>query len=146
MLRLNHPNVVRACEVPEEMNFLVNNVPLLAMEYCSGGDLRKLLNKPENCCGLKESQILSLLSDIGSGIQYLHKNRIIHRDLKPENIVLQDEGGKVSQVVSVFPLSFLEAVTLNWTENSTENLLKALTLLVKLCHGLCPEFPFWLSS
>lgn len=53
----------------------------------------------------------------GSGIQYLHENRIIHRDLKPENIVLQDEGGKVSQVVSVFPLSFLEAVTLDWTED-----------------------------
>ncbi|KAI1231589.1 hypothetical protein IHE44_0007661 [Lamprotornis superbus] len=95
MKKLNHPNVVRACEVPEEMNFLVNDVPLLAMEYCSGGDLRKLLNKPENCCGLKESQILSLLSDIGSGIQYLHENRIIHRDLKPENIVLQDESGKI---------------------------------------------------
>uniref|UniRef100_A0A8C9FQN9 Inhibitor of nuclear factor kappa-B kinase subunit alpha n=1 Tax=Pavo cristatus TaxID=9049 RepID=A0A8C9FQN9_PAVCR len=95
MKKLNHPNIVRACEVPEEMNFLVNDVPLLAMEYCSGGDLRKLLNKPENCCGLKESQILSLLSDIGSGIQYLHENRIIHRDLKPENIVLQDEAGKI---------------------------------------------------
>ncbi|XP_036591627.1 inhibitor of nuclear factor kappa-B kinase subunit alpha isoform X3 [Trichosurus vulpecula] len=77
------------------MNFLINDVPLLAMEYCSGGDLRKLLNKPENCCGLKESQVLSLLSDIGSGIQYLHENRIIHRDLKPENIVLQDVGGKI---------------------------------------------------
>ncbi|XP_068927391.1 inhibitor of nuclear factor kappa-B kinase subunit alpha isoform X3 [Petaurus breviceps papuanus] len=77
------------------MNFLINDVPLLAMEYCSGGDLRKLLNKPENCCGLKESQVLSLLSDIGSGIQYLHENRIIHRDLKPENVVLQDVGGKI---------------------------------------------------
>nr|XP_056705350.1 inhibitor of nuclear factor kappa-B kinase subunit alpha [Euleptes europaea] len=95
MKKLNHPSVVKACDVPEEMNFLVNDVPLLAMEYCSGGDLRKLLNKPENCCGLKESQILSVLSDIGSGIQYLHENRIIHRDLKPENIVLQDEKGKV---------------------------------------------------
>lgn len=82
----------------------------------------------------------------GSGIQYLHENRIIHRDLKPENIVLQDEGGKVSQVVSVFSLSFLEIVTLNWTENSTVHLLKALTLLLKLCHGLFPEFLFWLSS
>ncbi|XP_028936882.1 inhibitor of nuclear factor kappa-B kinase subunit alpha [Ornithorhynchus anatinus] len=95
MKKLNHPNVVTACDVPEEMNFLVNDVPLLAMEYCSGGDLRKLLNKTENCCGLKESQILSLLSDIGSGIQYLHENRIIHRDLKPENIVLQNVDGKV---------------------------------------------------
>ena len=24
-----------------------------------------MLNKPENCCGLKESEVLSLLSDIG---------------------------------------------------------------------------------
>ncbi|XP_036591626.1 inhibitor of nuclear factor kappa-B kinase subunit alpha isoform X2 [Trichosurus vulpecula] len=95
MKKLNHPSVVKACDVPEQMNFLINDVPLLAMEYCSGGDLRKLLNKPENCCGLKESQVLSLLSDIGSGIQYLHENRIIHRDLKPENIVLQDVGGKI---------------------------------------------------
>lgn len=82
----------------------------------------------------------------GSGIQYLHENRIIHRDLKPENIVLQDEGGKVSQVVSVLPLSFLEAVTLKCTDNSTVHSLKALTLLLKLCHGLSPEFPFWFSS
>uniref|UniRef100_A0A2I3FX77 Inhibitor of nuclear factor kappa-B kinase subunit alpha n=1 Tax=Nomascus leucogenys TaxID=61853 RepID=A0A2I3FX77_NOMLE len=95
MKKLNHANVVKACDVPEELNILIHDVPLLAMEYCSGGDLRKLLNKPENCCGLKESQILSLLSDIGSGIRYLHENKIIHRDLKPENIVLQDVGGKI---------------------------------------------------
>ncbi|KAB1271002.1 Inhibitor of nuclear factor kappa-B kinase subunit alpha [Camelus dromedarius] len=98
MKKLNHANVVKACDVPEELNFLINDVPLLAMEYCSGGDLRKLLNKPENCCGLKESQILSLLSDIGSGIRYLHVNKIIHRDLKPENIVLQDVGGKAPEL------------------------------------------------
>ncbi|XP_039629534.1 inhibitor of nuclear factor kappa-B kinase subunit alpha [Polypterus senegalus] len=96
MKKLNHPNVVTAREVPEEMkNISFNDLPLLAMEYCSKGDLRKLLNKPENCCGLKESEVLSLLSDVGSGIQYLHENRIIHRDLKPENIVLQDINGKL---------------------------------------------------
>ncbi|XP_053306966.1 inhibitor of nuclear factor kappa-B kinase subunit alpha [Spea bombifrons] len=94
MKRLNHPNVVKACDVPPEMDFLVNDVPHLAMEYCAGGDLRKLLNKPENCCGLKESQVLNLISDIGSGIQYLHENRIIHRDLKPENVVLMESNGK----------------------------------------------------
>ncbi|XP_034537556.1 inhibitor of nuclear factor kappa-B kinase subunit alpha-like isoform X2 [Notolabrus celidotus] len=55
----------------------------------------KVLSKPENCCGLKESEVLSLLSDIGCGIQYLHENKIIHRDLKPENIVLQETGGKL---------------------------------------------------
>ncbi|KAG8008775.1 Inhibitor of nuclear factor kappa-B kinase subunit alpha, partial [Nibea albiflora] len=113
---LNHINVVTARDVPEEMfDISLNGLPLLAMEYCSRGDLRKILSKPENCCGLKESEVLSLLNDVarslscvllescnsvqpsasGSGIQYLHENKIIHRDLKPENIVLQDINGKV---------------------------------------------------
>uniref|UniRef100_A0A8D0A198 Inhibitor of nuclear factor kappa-B kinase subunit alpha n=1 Tax=Sander lucioperca TaxID=283035 RepID=A0A8D0A198_SANLU len=96
MKKLNHVNVVQAREVPEELSSIaLNDLPLLAMEYCSRGDLRKVLNKPENCCGLKESEVLALLSDIGSGIQYLHENKIIHRDLKPENIVLQEVGGKL---------------------------------------------------
>uniref|UniRef100_A0AAY4AKB6 Inhibitor of nuclear factor kappa-B kinase subunit alpha n=1 Tax=Denticeps clupeoides TaxID=299321 RepID=A0AAY4AKB6_9TELE len=96
MKKLNHPNVVTAREVPEEMKRIaLNDLPLLGMEYCSRGDLRKMLSKPENCCGLRESEVLSLLNDVGSGIQYLHKNKIIHRDLKPENIVLQDVGGKL---------------------------------------------------
>lgn len=89
-----------------------------------------MLSKPENCCGLKESEVLSLINDVGmsrvsllrsdlrlsalsrskmgcfpapgSGIQYLHKNKIIHRDLKPENIVLQDISGKVNCHFVVF--------------------------------------------
>ena len=43
-LRLNHVNVVAAREVPEGMQKMVaiNDLPLLAMEYCQGGDLRKV--------------------------------------------------------------------------------------------------------
>uniref|UniRef100_A0A672NM18 Inhibitor of nuclear factor kappa-B kinase subunit alpha n=1 Tax=Sinocyclocheilus grahami TaxID=75366 RepID=A0A672NM18_SINGR len=96
MKKMKHLNVVTAKDVPEEMmHIALNDLPLLAMEYCSKGDLRKLLSKPENCCGLKESEVLALLNDVGSGIQYLHENKIIHRDLKPENIVLQDINGKL---------------------------------------------------
>lgn len=44
LLRLEHVNVVAAREVPKEMHKLVgtNDLPLLAMEYCQGGDLRKV--------------------------------------------------------------------------------------------------------
>lgn len=42
-LRLNHINVVTARDVPEEMKHIaLNDLPLLAMEYCSRGDLRKV--------------------------------------------------------------------------------------------------------
>uniref|UniRef100_A0A7N6BKS3 IkappaB kinase n=1 Tax=Anabas testudineus TaxID=64144 RepID=A0A7N6BKS3_ANATE len=91
MKRLNHVNVVAAREVPEGMQKTVatNDLPLLAMEYCQGGDLRKYLNLLENCCGMREGSVLILLRDISSALTYLHNKRIIHRDLKPENIVLQ---------------------------------------------------------
>ncbi|XP_074495400.1 inhibitor of nuclear factor kappa-B kinase subunit beta [Sebastes fasciatus] len=91
MKRLDHVNVVAAREVPEGMQKMVatNDLPLLAMEYCQGGDLRRHLNLHENCCGMREGSVLILLCDISSALTYLHKKRIIHRDLKPENIVLQ---------------------------------------------------------
>ncbi|XP_063051510.1 inhibitor of nuclear factor kappa-B kinase subunit beta [Engraulis encrasicolus] len=90
MKRLNHPNVVAAKDVPAVLEHLsTNDIPLLAMEFCQGGDLRKYLNLLDNCCGMREGSILILLRDISSALMYLHKKRIIHRDLKPENIVLQ---------------------------------------------------------
>ncbi|XP_029017358.1 inhibitor of nuclear factor kappa-B kinase subunit beta isoform X2 [Betta splendens] len=91
MKRLNHVNVVAAREVPEGMEkpMSTNDLPLLAMEYCEGGDLRKCLNQLDNCCGMREGSVLILLRDISSALTYLHNKRIIHRDLKPENIVLQ---------------------------------------------------------
>ncbi|KAL1139041.1 hypothetical protein AAG570_009102 [Ranatra chinensis] len=90
MRRLAHPNVVEALALPEDLVKLESNLPILCMEYCKKGDLRKVLNLPENCSGLQEPEIRNLLRDVKSAIEFLHKNKIIHRDLKPENIVLQE--------------------------------------------------------
>ena len=43
MLRLDHPNVVRGIELPDELKCLVTgDLPVLAMEYCQLGDLRRV--------------------------------------------------------------------------------------------------------
>ena len=55
-----------------------------------------MLNRPENCCGLKEVEIRACLRDMTEAVAYLHTLRIIHRDLKPENIVLQNNDGQAS--------------------------------------------------
>lgn len=59
------------------------------MEYCNGGDLRQVLNKPVNCCGIPENDVLDILRDISSAVVYLHSTKVVHRDIKPENIVIQ---------------------------------------------------------
>lgn len=95
MKRLDHPNLVSAREVPPPLDVRDDELPLLAMEFCSGGDLRKVLNSPESCCGLKEKTVLRIASDIAAAVDFLHGHRIIHRDLKPENIVISHVNNKV---------------------------------------------------
>lgn len=88
MKRLIHPNIVKTMHVPFKLDE-DKNMPALCMEYCTMGDLRKVLNKGENCCGIKETDTLKIMSDILSAVKYLHLHNITHRDLKPENVVLQ---------------------------------------------------------
>lgn len=88
-----NPNIVGTKELPPEFvtgleRANPSGLPILCMEYCSGGDLRQVLNKPESCAGLKEQQIRQILSDVCNAMQFLHQNKITHRDLKPENIVM----------------------------------------------------------
>ena len=43
MLRLEHPNVVAAMKLPAVLLRRDDELPPMAMEYCSGGDLRKVI-------------------------------------------------------------------------------------------------------
>lgn len=76
-----------------------SNLPLLPMEYCSEGNLRTVLLKPENYCGLKEISVKNILSDIMNAISYLHVLNITHRDIKPENIVLQKCNDRKEKII-----------------------------------------------
>ena len=67
-------------------------------EFCSGGDLHQVLNKPINCCGLSEKTILDILHDISGALAYLHSLKVVHRDLKPENVVIQIKDNKVGSI------------------------------------------------
>ena len=42
MKRLDHTNLVSAKDVPAPLDVSDDELPLLAMEFCSGGDLRKV--------------------------------------------------------------------------------------------------------
>lgn len=93
--KLDHPNVIKGLPLPKAFAQLNSPLPFLAMEYCTGGNLRHVLQKRENCCGLPERDVRRVLSDVSSGLLYLHTNHVVHRDLKPENVVLQEKDGRV---------------------------------------------------
>ncbi|PBC25360.1 Inhibitor of nuclear factor kappa-B kinase subunit beta [Apis cerana cerana] len=96
MKRLKHPNIVKGFDLPFKHPDDKKDLPILCMEFCRKGDLRSLLKKVENCCGVSEKEAINVMKDISSAIEYLHSNNITHRDLKPENIVVQDERNIIS--------------------------------------------------
>ncbi|KAF6036279.1 IKBKB [Bugula neritina] len=97
MSRINHDNIVRALPTPAQFIPQANEPPALIMEYCSGGDLRNLLTKTP--CGMKESSLRWLVSNIAKGVEHLHSLKITHRDLKPENIVIARKGPREGDVL-----------------------------------------------
>lgn len=99
---IKNDNIVTAVKVepasflPELSRITKNKLPVLCLEYCEGGDLRRALDSSENtCCGFKESEVRSILKALRNSISYLHTLKITHRDLKPENIVLKQEGNRI---------------------------------------------------
>nr|QKE45424.1 inhibitor of nuclear factor kappa B kinase subunit beta [Holothuria leucospilota] len=103
MKTLKHPNIVRAFEVPEQLQDSSNQLPVLAMEYCEGGDLRRVFSRPESSYGFSQLSVITILSQIADGLFYLHERDVIHRDLKPENIVLKPmpDGSIVYKIIDL---------------------------------------------
>jgi hypothetical protein len=81
--RLQHPNIVQIYEVGE-----LKGLPFLALEFCAGGSLDKLLEDRS----LSFPEVASLVEVLAKGMHAAHQRRIVHRDLKPANILFTADG------------------------------------------------------
>eukprot|EP00930_Biecheleria_cincta_P014309 TRINITY_DN1236_c0_g1_i1.p1 TRINITY_DN1236_c0_g1~~TRINITY_DN1236_c0_g1_i1.p1 ORF type:complete len:296 (-),score=66.86 TRINITY_DN1236_c0_g1_i1:52-939(-) len=81
---LQHPNIVRLCDVIHTERKLT-----LVFEYLDQ-DLKKLLDHCDG--GLDSATTKSFLYQLLRGIAYCHQHRVLHRDLKPQNLLINREG------------------------------------------------------
>jgi len=81
---LQHPNIVRLCDVLHTERKLT-----LVFEYLDQ-DLKKLMDMCEG--GLDAGSTKSFLYQLLKGIAYCHQHRVLHRDLKPQNLLINREG------------------------------------------------------
>jgi tRNA A-37 threonylcarbamoyl transferase component Bud32 len=82
--RLNHPNIVKVYDIEE-----LYRTVFIIMEYLEGfslGHMLEYMPKPSL------PQILDVLLQICSGLEYAHKKGIIHQDIKPDNVFIQPDG------------------------------------------------------
>ncbi len=86
--RLSHARIVGIYQFGQ-----VDNLYYIAMEYIEGRNLREILKgyaKQDKFMPLPDA--ISALKDIGSALDYAHRQSIIHRDIKPSNIIVNTEG------------------------------------------------------
>ncbi len=79
--QLSHPNIVTLYDIGETEN----RIPFLAMEYVDGETVDEMLTRGDR---LRPEQVVGLVSQMASAIDYAHSKGVIHRDIKPSNIII----------------------------------------------------------
>ncbi len=82
LVKLNHPNVVRAIRF-----FRENNTAYLVQEFLQGHDMEDWLTSRKRT--LDQDAIDRLLGPILSAMEEVHNSNILHRDIKPANIFIR---------------------------------------------------------
>lgn len=80
----SHPHIVQMFNVLKTSSHIY-----LVLEYCSGGDLQKLI-RSRNSGRLTERVARRLMRDLCKGLQFLHSKDVIHRDIKPQKPVAHE--------------------------------------------------------
>ena len=79
VLQLNHPNIVDVFDIHKE-----DRTFWIFMEICEFGDLNALFGRHE----VGHEHISDIMTQLMSGLKYLHERNVIHRDIKPANVLI----------------------------------------------------------
>lgn len=95
---LEHPNIVAIFDIARE-----DDLHYIVMEYVPGRQTVQDYCSVENLLSLRE--IIAILCQCATALDYAHKQGVIHRDIKPRNILLTDgKDVKISDFgIAVFP-------------------------------------------
>ncbi|HEX3051098.1 MAG TPA: protein kinase [Aggregatilineaceae bacterium] len=87
---LRHPNIVGIYQFGRS-----EGIYYMAQVFLEGQDLRTLLkNYADQKQRMSITEILRIVGDIASALDYAHEQGVIHRDVKPSNIMLERRTGR----------------------------------------------------
>ncbi len=90
LMDLNHTHLLKASHFD-----VYEGSPYLVMPYCPGNAISRIGKVTEN-------DIAIFISQIASGLAYLHSKSIVHQDIKPNNVLINSEN---EYVLSDFGIS-----------------------------------------
>ncbi|MDX1614063.1 MAG: protein kinase [Candidatus Promineifilaceae bacterium] len=81
--RLEHPHLLPVHDFAAD-----HDPPYIVMRFLEGGTLKQVIEAG----GMPQGEMLYMLRQIGSALDYAHRRSVVHRDLKPSNIMVDTEG------------------------------------------------------
>ena len=84
MMRLKHPNIVKAYDVIK-----TRKMAFIFMAFAQNGSVGDFLEKTGK--PVEESQAKKWFHDITSAVSHIHSKGIAHRDIKPDNFLLDND-------------------------------------------------------
>ncbi len=81
--KLEHPHLLPIYDYDG-----ANDPPYIVMRYLESGTLKDVLERG----ALPQAEIVYMLRQVASAMDYAHRRGVIHRDIKPSNIMLDSEG------------------------------------------------------
>lgn len=82
--QLSHPNIVTVYDAGKQGKY-----HYMSMEYIPGKDLKQLKDS------LSREEILRIVKDVASALDFAGIKGIVHRDVKPENIMIHQSDNRV---------------------------------------------------
>jgi len=84
---LKHSNIVTIHDVGTESGY-----QYIAMEFIEGASLEERIRSGQ---AFTLDQVVGVLSQVGSALDYAHQRGFIHRDIKPANVLIDESGRAV---------------------------------------------------
>ena len=88
LVRLTHPHIVKINDIGKH-----DGIPLVVMQYLSGGTLRDRMEAPDGRrVRMRAATLRDWLPQIAKALDFVHTQDSVHRDVKPTNILFDEHG------------------------------------------------------
>jgi serine/threonine-protein kinase len=102
LLRLDHPHLVRVCDLVAEGDTLA-----IVMDLVEGPDLRQLTARAP----LPPADAVAVLAQVAEALAAVHAAGVVHRDLKPENVLVERASGQIVARLTDFGIARVTGAT-----------------------------------
>jgi serine/threonine protein kinase len=112
---LTHPHIIPIYAVKETEDLIY-----FVMKYVQGRSLDAILR---DVGPLPFPMVRTILADVGSALDFAHRQSVIHRDVKPGNILVEEEGFAVITDFGIAKAAESESLTRSGTTVGTPSYL-----------------------